>query len=670
MIHRYFKCGDSSGNCPRSLTKEIATDKGWTCPCSNPRCVELREEVPWFRAIASRHKRGLVIASLAVAVLLIAALIVVLGGENLAGKISPLREHLAGLDKKLDQLQSLPAPASPIAEQTLQARLLQQRAAETSTKVSAAIAAKASQQIEDLRKEVENLRAALDQLSKAVAAGSPDSGSLGVEANQLAGNYEDLEGQLVAVSDQINQSGAALSPKAEAVLTDIGDLVSRTKDGASKARKLVKQKSSGPRDTKELAGSLDGTRTLLTKLQADLKAYAPPPPMPFDPKEATLRITTTAELATTLLQPLLESWGEAKCIAGPGGLGFLNSTKRSQKILVEVVRAEEAFDRLAKSGTDLLLIDRDPDAKERDVLGPGFGTDQSTAEVVAMDALTLFVHRANPLDIYEVGKKVPLTFLSGLKDSSSYRHAMQFGFQVDKESAQLAADAAVGDKDILALGLYHQEEGPLIKAKRLEVKPSASSMPLKPGPFTIATEDYLYSFRIVAWNLPQPKPAALEFVRFVTSDAGQEIVEKQHYVDLRLRVDPSVDPRILAALGSALGVSKIQSAARLSTNFRFEVGKSDFDLKAQADLERLPRYLASAYPTHKVVVLGFTDNTGSASRHLTLSKDRARVVADKLTGFKVDTSIGGLGCDFPIDTDATEAGRARNRRAEVWVAKP
>jgi outer membrane protein OmpA-like peptidoglycan-associated protein len=131
-----------------------------------------------------------------------------------------------------------------------------------------------------------------------------------------------------------------------------------------------------------------------------------------------------------------------------------------------------------------------------------------------------------------------------------------------------------------------------------------------------------------------------------------------------------VDPAKLAALGEAIGSKTISDARRLSTNIRFEVNDAQLDLKAQADLERITRTAASDYPKHTVVILGFTDADGGPAINQPLAIRRAESVAAELRRSKVDTRSNGLGDLFPIDSNETEAGKARNRRAEVWVVKP
>ena len=71
-------------------------------------------------------------------------------------------------------------------------------------------------------------------------------------------------------------------------------------------------------------------------------------------------------------------------------------------------------------------------------------------------------------------------------------------------------------------------------------------------------------------------------------------------------------------------------------------------------------------------VVGFTDSTGSAQYNRKLSVRRARSVADFLISQGVSAGrmrIEGRGETQPVASNATAAGRARNRRVDV-VIKP
>jgi outer membrane protein OmpA-like peptidoglycan-associated protein len=74
-------------------------------------------------------------------------------------------------------------------------------------------------------------------------------------------------------------------------------------------------------------------------------------------------------------------------------------------------------------------------------------------------------------------------------------------------------------------------------------------------------------------------------------------------------------------------------------------------------------------PTAKVYIVGHTDNTGELAHNLTLSKERAEAVVRVLVT-KYGISPGRLAAEgvasfSPVASNASDAGRARNRRVEM-----
>lgn len=72
-------------------------------------------------------------------------------------------------------------------------------------------------------------------------------------------------------------------------------------------------------------------------------------------------------------------------------------------------------------------------------------------------------------------------------------------------------------------------------------------------------------------------------------------------------------------------------------------------------------------------IIGHTDSTGSAELNKRLSMDRARSVSSYLSARGVDPvrlSQDGRGPDEPVASNSTEAGRAQNRRVEIFVRPP
>jgi outer membrane protein OmpA-like peptidoglycan-associated protein len=75
-------------------------------------------------------------------------------------------------------------------------------------------------------------------------------------------------------------------------------------------------------------------------------------------------------------------------------------------------------------------------------------------------------------------------------------------------------------------------------------------------------------------------------------------------------------------------------------------------------------------PTYKLTVEGHTDDVGDDAMNMTLSQDRADAVAKYLITVGADpmrVTGMGFGETRPVDTNASKAGKARNRRVEMKV---
>jgi len=74
-------------------------------------------------------------------------------------------------------------------------------------------------------------------------------------------------------------------------------------------------------------------------------------------------------------------------------------------------------------------------------------------------------------------------------------------------------------------------------------------------------------------------------------------------------------------------------------------------------------------PKLKLYVVGHTDNTGTLAHNMTLSLQRARAVMDALVsryGAKPGAlQAHGVGSLAPVETNTSEAGRAKNRRVDL-----
>lgn len=103
-------------------------------------------------------------------------------------------------------------------------------------------------------------------------------------------------------------------------------------------------------------------------------------------------------------------------------------------------------------------------------------------------------------------------------------------------------------------------------------------------------------------------------------------------------------------------------------NILFDTGKATLKSESNGPLDVIADVLKSD-ATLKVEIQGHTDNVGAAAANLKLSQDRAAAVKAYLvqTGgiAAARLTTAGLGDTKPIADNATEEGRAQNRRVEL-----
>ncbi len=104
-------------------------------------------------------------------------------------------------------------------------------------------------------------------------------------------------------------------------------------------------------------------------------------------------------------------------------------------------------------------------------------------------------------------------------------------------------------------------------------------------------------------------------------------------------------------------------------NVFFETDKYDLKEKSFAELNKVVALLKKN-ATLKIEISGHTDNVGSKSHNLTLSKNRAKAVYDYLISKGINSQqikYVGKGASQPIDDNNTTEGKAKNRRIEIKV---
>ena len=101
----------------------------------------------------------------------------------------------------------------------------------------------------------------------------------------------------------------------------------------------------------------------------------------------------------------------------------------------------------------------------------------------------------------------------------------------------------------------------------------------------------------------------------------------------------------------------------------FATEKYNINAKSEETLNKLAN-IFKEYPDTNILVEGHTDNTGSESYNLTLSKNRAQAVTNFLTDHGIAASrfdTKWYGEAQPKYDNSTAEGRSKNRRVEIAI---
>lgn len=132
---------------------------------------------------------------------------------------------------------------------------------------------------------------------------------------------------------------------------------------------------------------------------------------------------------------------------------------------------------------------------------------------------------------------------------------------------------------------------------------------------------------------------------------------------------------VLTRASAGTGIVVVKTADNqlkllIPADFGFDAGKSDLKPAVRPVLDELARGLDGEV---RVTVVGHTDSTAPADVNDPLSQDRAEAVREYLVQHGVQRGrllVEGRGARQPVASNATEAGRAANRRIEIFLSQP
>jgi len=435
---------------------------------------------------------------------------------------------------------------------------------------------------------------------------------------------------------------------------------------------------------------------------APAPAPTPTPAAAATPTETVLvRIAGSAEIGDGLVPALAAAYlaqigdTDVKTVAGPKpGQVKIAGVRgaQSEAIIVENGTAMDGFKSLGGGGADVVMATRRITQGEHDLLNAlGDMTSAAAEHVVAIDALAVVVNPANPLSALR-RDQVKDIFTGGIADWRVLGDAAApidvyavtpqseegatftpriLGGNPLASGAKLLADPRQVAQSVAAdpngIGVVDLRNIGALRALTIADTGSAPESPTNMA--AIATEDYPLSYRLYLYTAPGTQAGfAQKFVEFALSPAGQKVVVQTGLVSQTAKPEAPVVQTTLDRLKGFIAGTR-----KLGIIFHFQPKSTELDQPGKRDLDRVRNYFVSNhYAPDEVRLAGFADNQGEPAQNVAVSKKRADAVADLFrgNGFTIPPgNVEGFGGELPVADNATEEGRNKNRRVEVYVPK-
>lgn len=136
-----------------------------------------------------------------------------------------------------------------------------------------------------------------------------------------------------------------------------------------------------------------------------------------------------------------------------------------------------------------------------------------------------------------------------------------------------------------------------------------------------------------------------------------------HQMDQQAKeLDQNIPGAVVERVGEGIQVT-------FESGLLYDFNSAEVKATARQNLQSLAASL-DRYPDTQLLIAGHTDSVGTDSYNQQLSERRARAAADYLVSQGVSAArlrTVGMGESEPVDTNDSEAGRARNRRVEIAI---
>lgn len=397
-----------------------------------------------------------------------------------------------------------------------------------------------------------------------------------------------------------------------------------------------------------------------------------------------------ASLAPRLAAGYLGNIGSTGIAARPGaaeGQTEIVSQQGSQRdaIIVTLNSTAAGYSMLGRRTADIAMsTTRMPPADAERLSSLGAMTGPVTEAVIGLQGIVVAVNPANPAmfltlpqlrnvfsgritDWSELGgARGPVhVYISQGRDGGIAPQEVGIGQNgVTATAAWVTADAipAALASDRGGIGLVPFGHSGTAKVLALGGRGAAA-----PSRLTIATESYPLVRRLYLYTASDASsPVASRFLDWVTSSAGQQIVEAAGFIPLIIRAEAAAIFNTIPERFRRM----IASASRVSIDFHIQPGAKELDDRGTRDAERLAAYVRSQGigPT-RLILASFADTGGTPQANQAAAQQQIELVRAALIkeGIVPGQAIA-FGNDLLAAGNATVAGRERNGKVEVYLA--
>lgn len=306
---------------------------------------------------------------------------------------------------------------------------------------------------------------------------------------------------------------------------------------------------------------------------------------------------------------------------------------------------------------------------------------QYEEHVIGLDGIAIIVNKENPIQSISIPDMRTMFSGNAMKiyrmdeNSGTYKvfnELVMNGTQINSSAQKLSSASELVNsvsRSSSAIGFVGYTFSNSSGIKALPISINNGSPAIIANSLTIQSEKYPLCRRLYFYCSKNGGSMSKEFLSYAESSEGQSIVSSNGFVNLTISVNNNSENPIAMPNDPIAYTQLINTAKKVSTEFRFESGNSKLDSRGLADINRMVSFMS--LPENKgkrVILVGFTDNVGDPSKNISLSITRAnsvRVILDA-TGINIK-EVKGFGSARPVRGNDTPEDKANNRRVEVWL---